>query len=335
MAFFELNSAITIGNYTFKGVHDVRVRRSLRSYTDAAWIRLPSKGFIQKGANTEEVTTGNLFQDGDKVVIKLGYNGDLKTEFEGFVKRRNLAMPLEIECEGYCRQLRLDVNMKGNYQEVTLKKLLTDMCKGTDIKVDCKVDITFTGLRMADADGYAVLEHVKRMTQNALTIFFIEPKLLWVGLTSTPYLAGTKVFSLPTVSYRLGYNAIKDSDLKERVPNEKVVVVINGVTVSGDPVRTQSKDKVAKRREKYFLNNVKGEAALKSIAEELANVRNYTGYEGSINGFLQPFAEPGYDAVIKDSRYPLLDGTYLVESTDVTFGVNGARRRVGIGPKLK
>ena len=76
-------------------------------------------------------------------------------------------------------------------------------------------------------------------------------------------------------------------------------------------------------------------ATLKNMALAAQYKFNYDGYEGKITGFLQPYCEPAYMAYIEDKKYPERTGTYNVESTEVTYGMRGARRIVGIGIKLK
>ena len=94
---FVLESDITIGQFRFSGVNDVRISKSIHGIVDSALIKIPSIARVVKGGNTNPnpVITGKQFNNGDPVVIKLGYNGVLHTEFVGFVKRRNLNMPLE------------------------------------------------------------------------------------------------------------------------------------------------------------------------------------------------------------------------------------------------
>jgi hypothetical protein len=74
-------------------------------------------------------------------------------------------------------------------------------------------------------------------------------------------------------------------------------------------------------------------AELKSFANEKAFKTSYSGYEGSITTFLQPYAEPGFSALINDERYPERNGEYLIESVHTKYGINGARRTVEIGPR--
>ncbi|GAA4465241.1 hypothetical protein GCM10023093_17050 [Nemorincola caseinilytica] len=336
MALYTLNSEITIDDLQFRGVHEVRIERGIHGYEHKAFINVPHIAHIMKGkrAVPAKKPIGDLFKDGARVSIKLGYDKDLRTEFEGFVVRRNAGMPTEIECEGYCRQLREQKVTAKLSKGMTVKELLELACKGTDVAVECKVDLTLYGKTLTDHTGLQILDEIKKSSDGALNIFFIEPRKLWCGLLYTPFLAGTDVFSLPTVKYRLGWNCLKENDLRERVPNEPVQIYFNGTLVNGDTVRVTSDDDKAKRKEKASFHGIKQEKMITSFVNEKAKKMNYTGYEGSFTSFLQPFALPGYTAMVKDGSYPARDGKYMIESTVVTFGVNGARRHIELGAKM-
>ena len=140
---------------------------------------------------------------------------------------------------------------------------------------------------------------------------------------------------LGTVNYRLGYNVVKDNNLKERVvTDEPVQIMYNGTLATGEKVMTASDYAVAKRKQKSIVNNVGDTTTMKALANEKQYKTNYAGYEGSINAFLQPFCQPGWVANIVDDTYRERNGLYIIESTEVTFGVNGAKRKVEIGPKI-
>ena len=145
----------------------------------------------------------------------------------------------------------------------------------------------------------------------------------------------TDPFGLGSVGYRLGYNVVKDNDLKERTTEgEPVQVILNGMLATGQKVTTASQTKHQGRKVKSLLNNIGDSATLQAIANEKQYQMNYAGYEGKINAFLQPYCAPGWKANIVDDRYPERNGVYMVEDTDVVFGQKGARIKVGIGPKI-
>jgi hypothetical protein len=122
--------------------------------------------------------------------------------------------------------------------------------------------------------------------------------------------------------------------LKERsTENDPVEVKYNKKLSNGDKI-SQTSDVFTTflRTHSRILNQVNDSSTLKQLANEKAYQLNYEGYEGSINAFLQPYATPGYQAYVTDDRYPEKNGTYIIEGTEVYFGMNGARRIVEIGP---
>ncbi|MCD6011637.1 MAG: hypothetical protein K0Q79_1499 [Flavipsychrobacter sp.] len=364
MAFFELCSDITIGSFRFGGVHEVRIKRSIHSYAESAIITLPSICKILEGsrATPKILTTSQQFKAGDSVTINLGYNhpiqekggktpiikggndansgGFICTVFQGFVKSKVIGMPLRVECEGYVRKLRLDVNVTVSEKEIKAGKLLKMLeqdkdGKPTGIKVEVKDDIDLAGVKFSGNNGVELIEAVRRMSQGTLNIFFKDPTTLWCGFTYTPYSKGIDPLSLGEASYRLGYNAPKDSSLKERAAaSERIKVVFASTDTKGIKREVSGKDAGAGTIQRTVVSNVHDPASLERMVQEKQLMASYTGYEGSINGFLQPWCEPGWRIIIKDKQYRERDGTYLVEATEVSFGMNGARIKVDVGPKL-
>lgn len=343
MAFFELNSKVVIKRkdgkiFQFSGVNDVVINSSIKNIFNSAMLKLPSKGSIIRNgqAVAERLTTGLQFSDRDEITISLGYNGELKEEFRGFIKRRDLNMPLLVECEGFVQKLRLDVSVTKNFnkQNTSAKDLLELACAGTGIKVQCPVDIPLAGITLVKADGVRIVDYIKQACENVVTIFFIEPDVLWCGLVYGAYAEGGGLFSLPTVKYRLGYNTPRNNGLKQRVPNEPVQVILKGKYATGVQIFTESKAKYAKSKLQSLNNHVPDADLLGRIAQEKEYKKNYTGFEGNLTAFLVPFAKPGYDAYIEDTDYEELKGTYVIEGVRVEFGMNGGRRICSIGPKV-
>ena len=336
---FVLSSDISIGDFRFSGMHEVVIKRGLHSIVETAIIKIPSIGKIVTNNKTLPgmIITGKQFNDGDPVTIKLGYNGTLQTEFVGFVKRRTLNMPLEIECEGYSWLLRRN-NVKVFEKTITVKDLLqkavADLENNLKIKVQCTVDFTFSNVQIPEASGFDVINNIIKYTDGCLTCFFIRPDTLWCGLVYTLYSGGNDIFQQGLVNYKLGYNVIKDNSLTERTAEaDPVAVKYNSKLVSGDLLsQTSDAFKNTLRIHTKILNQVKDAGTLKQLANEKAYKLNYSGYEGSLRAFLQPYAEPGCQTYIVDERYPERNGSYLIEGTEVSFGINGARRTIEIGP---
>ncbi len=338
---FVLNSEITIGNFRFTGVHDVEIKRSVHHISEKAVIKIPSMAKVMKDGKVlaESLITGKQFIDGDPVTINLGYDESMQTEFRGFVRRRNMNMPLEIECEGYSWLLRRNTIQKF-WRSVKVSELLKEAVSGLqtgyEISIICDTDVELTNIVANNLSGYDIIENIGKYTDGCLSCFFIRPGVLWCGSVYTSIASGSDPFGVGSVNYRLGYNTIRDNTLKERfAETEPVEVKYSKKLPAGSRIsETSDVFKNHVRTHSGILNNQTDATTLKLLANEKAYRLNYAGYEGSVTTFLQPFSEPGYVAGITDDDYPERNGQYLIESTRVLFGMNGAKRIIEIGPRL-
>jgi hypothetical protein len=185
---FVLNSDITLGSFKAVKPVSVKIEKSMLQYTDKAVITLPITARIKTPDTSvsETLETAKAFSEGDAVTIRLGYNGSLKTEFEGFVSRVNFTSPVEIECEGYSYQLR-----KRTYQKTFVKASLLAVLKflvaGTDIKLDEAQIPAFVidKLVLQKHSGTEALEAIKKSAATPLASFlpdvFCTPACLdWI-----------------------------------------------------------------------------------------------------------------------------------------------------------
>jgi hypothetical protein len=203
------------------------------------------------------------------------------------------------------------------------------------IEVECDVDLQLSNVFINNSCGFDLINDLIKYTDGSLSCFFIRPNVLWCGFVFASYAKGDSEVSKEAVKYRLGFNAIKDNHLKQRDVKQHPIEVMYYKRMAGGEKIAVNSDvfKDAKITHGKLLNHAGSKGDLEQMAEEKAYRLNYDGYEGSIEAFLQPYAEPGYQAYISDGRYPELDGNYLIESTEVYFGVNGARRILELGPR--
>ena len=337
---FVLNSDITIDKFTGVKPNDVNIKKSMYDYVDRCTIKMPISARVKQAGKlaTESVETSKLITEGMKVNINLGYNGLMNNEFIGFVSRVNLTTPCEVMCEGYSYQLR-----KKTYLKTFVKAELIDVLKylvdGTDIVLD-KANIPsfkIEKLVLQNHSGTEALELIKKISDNTINIFFTG-KLLYAGLQ---YLV-TKA----DVKYTIGWNVIKDGNLKLRqASNDNVTVNYIGEKKDGTKVKVNGKTKANVIKTSATSGNsgetkvikthtVTDESTLQSMADKKVSTLSYDGYEGKITAFLFPYCEPGYRAVLVDNKYPDRGGNYLIDSTEVSYGMSGARRTVGIAFKL-
>ena len=331
---FVLQSDITIGAYKHVKPHNVRIKKSLYEYVDRAVTQLPASAILvhEKRESTTTVETAKQFAEGDFVNIKLGYNDSFQTEFEGFVSRINFTQPCEIECEGYSYLLRIR-QYTGVYKSIQLKALLHMLVDGTGILLDENIpDFLIEKIILEGKSGTAILENIKDISSGLIRIYF-RGKTLYAGLL---YVKDGSLSSatVSQVKYKLGWNVIKDNNLKYRTAKSyNVTVIYKGRKKDGSMVEVQSGDGTGEKIETKTAE-ITDVASLQQLADAHRAAISYDGYEGKITAFLQPYCEHGYRALLTDDRYPQRNGRYLVDSIEISYGMQGARRTVGLAFKL-
>jgi hypothetical protein len=356
---FVLNSRTQIGKYSFiGGINELVIKKSIHTIVDTATLKIPGlgrivnvKGAVKDALNiigigavnivkqvpNSSVETATLFQEGDKVAIDLGYNGRLKNEFRGFVRRVNLTTPITIQMEGYAWQLR-GQNILASWKAVTLREVLTRVIQGTDITLSPDIPlINLTNLHFTNVSGLDVLEYLK--TKMLLTVYFAD-EVLYAGIEegrTTIAANGTKnLLGLASVVYDIGYNCSQNQpDLKKRLGKDnKVRVRLKTAGKNGKHVLYEAGD-IGGAITDRIIPFSSDPNYLQAAADAFLKKLKYDGFEGKITGFLEPYCQPGWKAVIKDKRNKgARAGSYFIPGIETTFGVKGAIRKVDISYKL-
>lgn len=352
---FVLNSKIKIGEYTFAGgVNDLVIRKSVYAFVDTAILKIPGLGRIVSIKSTvnnalaiiglaiqtpvknmpiSSVQTAKLFQEGDHVAIDLGYNGDMRNEFRGFVRRVNLTTPISIEMEGYAWQLR-NYNVLASWKNTTLKEVLQRIIQGTDIVLSPDIpSVKLSNYYIHNRSGIDALQDLKERTR--LTVYF-DDNVLYAGLEEGRTTAPGTQGGLAEVVYNIGYNCVSNqSDLKQRLGKDnRVRVRLKSRKKDGTHTLYEAGDPGGAVYERT-VSFIEDTTQLQNIANAVLKSLKYDGYEGKLLGFLQPYCKPGWKATIKDKKYEgARAGTYFVAGTEVSYGVRGARRKVNITYKL-
>lgn len=317
-----LCSEIKIGGVSFKSVHEVRIKRSIYNLAATAVIKLPVTAVLKHtGEPPAHIETAKAIKVGQRVEIRLGYDGRFNTEFAGYVKRLNYKVPLEIECEDEYYLTRWK-NCLFSQKETTLKQCLNTILP--DIKIAYCADLTLKNFVINNKPGNWVLGLLKK--EYGLTVFFDLQGALYAG----------KAYDVQaeTVKYRLRYNVIRDDDLKYQFAQD-VKLKVKAVCYYKDGTRIEGEigQEGGETKTLYFYD-VKDAGELKSLAGQELKRHSFDGYRGKIETFLFPYALPGMVAALDDPIYQERSGNYYIESTETTFGTGGARRSVEIGIKV-
>lgn len=333
----ELTSRITIGQYQFKGVYLIRIKKSIHSFRNTATISLPASARLKSAEQgLPSLQTAKQFNEGDWVKIELGYDGEFRDEFEGFVSRVNFSQPVEIECEGYSWLMRKECNLKGSFPLVKLKDLMQFIVdkvndgRDADHHITLSPDIPDLSLKQIvinNASGTQVIEYIKGLFNGILQAFWTGPRELYIGLS---YMDVVR----QTAKYRLNWNTLPPNNLKyHRAEDTQVKIEIVYRDESGKQVTTETGEEGGIVR-RDNLTVVTDNKTIERIAEAKLAQERWNGYEGALITLLQPYCQPGFRAEVEDRQYEERQGAYFVESTTVTYGTNGAKRIVELGQRL-
>lgn len=299
--------------------------RNVSSFTDSAVVKIPAICSLKKsGDQYERVQTGLQFKEGMPAAFYAGYDGRNVQRFIGFVSRINFTVPLEIELEGYSYQLRKKLNFNRSYKNTTVKKILTDLVQGTDILLSEAIpDIPLTKATFENCSGINVLEWLKE--KCLLTVYF-NGSTLYAGLM--------EIEPKKTVKFRLGWNVIKDTELKFNAVKEFAEVRINLQKRKKDGKKSAAFVGKKDGQVKLLKSAIDDEATRAKIAEQARKDIINRGYEGSITAFAEPVFNPGDAVLIEDTKYPERTGRYFGLGVEGEFGPSGGRQKIIIGNSL-
>ncbi len=314
---YMLNWDIAIGGYKVKTLAEVKITTSVLNLSDTATITMPGQ-YLNTWRKIED-----KIHAGDAVTIRLGYDNDLETEFTGYLKRisrDNNSLVLECEDALYLT----DVAVRDmEYKSVTLKELLTEILAQVDPEMTVECDYDFTYEKMVVFKSTA-LDVLKKVHDDTKANIWFEGKTLHVHPVYQVQ-EGDK-----PVIYDTEVN-VQSNELKWKdVTDKKVMVEVKYVSPNGKLLKEEYGVSGGEKITKYV--GASSETDLMKAAENEYNLWNYSGYEGSLTGWLVPIVKAGGSVRLRDKERP--EGVYYVTGVEIEFGRNGAKRKVTLGRRL-
>lgn len=300
-------------------ITSVEIQSSWKMLTDTADVVLPRKLKIFQGKDME-----TYFQPGDRIIIELGYNGNLAKEFEGYIQNVSRGVPVKLHCEDEMYILKRNT-VSYSQRSVTLGKLLKDLCKDYDI-VTSFGDTELGAVRYSNMSVAAILEDVRKKT--GLYSYFIG-KTLYCG---NVYSDKTE---LPETRIYLERNAVSQ-DLQ--MTGGEYEVVATALLKGGIKLEAKAGKKGA---ETVNLNyNDKNQSVtlevLTKFAERYYEALKKQKYKGGIELFGIPSVTHGRVINLSSDITPEMNGKYYVEKVTKTFSDNATyRQKVELGGRFE
>jgi len=292
---------------------ECEVISSVDNLADVATIILP------EAILNEPLDFENKIGRGTEVLIQMGYDGNLETEFKGFIQDiTNNDSSLKIVCEDALFLFRIgvqDVELKPT----TLTKIAQYIISEIDstYKLNCTYDVSYEKFTIHQATGYDVL---KKLQDETKANIFFDTKKKELNI-HPPYVSkGGEVF------YSMQKNIEASSlEFKNKL-DSKVEVTVESTDIQGNvhqvTAGTTGGDKVT------LKVGAMSEASMQKVADAELLKRSASGYEGSFDTWLIPFVKPTYSARIKDEDYPDKTDWYYVASVTTNLSPEGGKRTI-------
>jgi hypothetical protein len=326
-----LTCKVTVGSRVFEKVSGVEIVSTWKELGDTATLKL--YGWVQEirpdGQRVGAVRkVEDVVKAGDRVEIQLGYDGQLRTEFMGYVADIKLTVPFEVRCEDeYYHLKRQSVNR--SWKKTTLAQLLKDLVPNVTLSPSLP-KLTIEEFR---ADRTTVAGVLQKLKEYYLVCAYFRAGQLFVGL---PYTEFTATSGVPGALARYGFqqNVVSDDLTYKRKEDVRLKFKLTARHPNGKTTSVEVGDPLGEERNLTIPSKTSDKAELRRLAESRLAELKYDGYRGKLTSFGVPFVVHSGVADLKDERYPQRAGRYLVDSVRTTFGPEGFRREVELGKRV-
>ena len=315
---FKLNWKITIGNYELKMLESAEITRSVDALSDIAEISLPSAAFNKPFSINDKIKRG------DAVTIQLGYDDNPVTEFEGYLSEPPITDNggLVLKCEDNLFLLKKRISntvLSGCSVKKLIQYVLSEIGGFT---LNCSYDFMYDKFTIINATGYDILKKVQEETKANI---YLKGNVLHVHPQYVEIHGDAK--------YDFSVN-IEQADLKYRNAEDRpYFVTVESKTRDGKTVKAEAGTTGGDAMH-INVQGVTDKASLQKLADEAIKTKSYTGYEGTITGWLIPYVESGYKVRIHDADYEYKTGNYYCIEVKTLFSQDGGVRSIKIGKKL-
>jgi hypothetical protein len=320
---FDINWSVKFKNkgvtYRLETIAAIDIDESVDNLVDTATITLP------ESVMNQVLNIGDRIGRGTEVIIQLGYDDTLKTEFVGFIEDIvTNDSSLKILCEDALFLFRVgvkDAEMKPTTMAKIAQSLLSQI--NTSYRLVCDYDIAYEKFVIHQATAYDVLKKLADETK-ANIYFNTDKKELHIH---PPYLEkGGEVI------YSMQHNIEKSSLEYKKAIDRKFEIIVESTNVKGK-VESYTTGTTGGEKITLKVGSVSPRDLPKIANAELIR-RSADMYDGSIDGWLIPFVKPTYSAKIEDEDYPEKDGIYYVVGVVTSVSEAGCKRTVKLGVKL-
>ena len=317
--YYNISLNITIGGkLEFAVAQSIHIESSVQVLSDTATVELPRafKNAVDQVGKTVNISGKSILdfmKRGDSIKIELGYDGRIKTEFEGYITKIGAEMPLLLECEDEMFQLKKAPRITKFIKSGKLIDILKAVVPAK-YTIECNADYSIGKWLIEDATPYNVLEELRE--KAGIRAYFKNPTTLCVGMIVD--------FKAETIHvFNFNENVRRGSNLKFAQKESKpIFLTVESKQANGSVLKVSKGEKGGDEKTmKLWPNMTKSE--LEVWANKQQTSVSYDGFEGTLDGWCYPRTRPGDSAQLYRPYYEdrHQDGRYFIEA--VTIDVNG------------
>lgn len=324
-----LSCEITIGDITITSANAVEIVSDWRELTDTCKIKI-AKNIKVKGADLSLKNIADVIKTGQKVLVKLGYDGVNNTRFIGYVARSPLpTMPLEIQCEDEMWKLKrkqIQTKTFANGKVSDLLKYIAPEYKYDAL--DSELGRNYV-VRTGTACG-ALLDLEKTLRFKSFFRLVNNSPVLIVG---KPYGSNDLLTAKPVV-YDFQKNVKRNTLQYKTADDIRVLVKAICKVPNAKDLKVEVGDVDGAVRTMHYINV--SAAALKKNAEADLKYLKSDGYQGDIVGFGIPAnVRHGMIAELNDNLYEQRSKVkYHIEAVNDNWGESGYEVTATLGWKV-
>lgn len=318
--YHNINLKITIAdNLEFTVCQSIHIESSVQVLANYAKIELPRefKNAIDEVGKTVNIAGKSILdfiKRSDSVKIQLGYDGELQTEFQGYITKIGAEMPLLLECEDEMFQLKKAPRITKFIKSGKLIDILKAVVPAK-YTIECNGDYSIGKWLIEDATPYNVLEELRE--KAGIRAYFKDSSTLAVGM-----IVDFKPQNIH--KFNFSQNVRRGSNLKfEQKESKPIFLSVESKQSNGTVLTVSVGEKGGdEKKMKLWPNMTKSELELWANKQQTSV--SYNGFEGTLDSWCYPRTKPGdsaqlYRPFYKDRHQ---DGRYFIES--VTIHVNGS-----------
>lgn len=318
--YYNIDLRITIGNsISFEVCQSIKIEKSVQVLTDTATIELPRafKNAIDKGGkaiNIADKSILDFMKRGDAIKIEFGYDGDLQTEFEGYLSKIGADTPLLLECQDEMFQLKIAPKITKFVKSGKVIDILKAVIP-SKYTIECNGDYNIGKWLIQGATPFEVLDELR--DKAGIRAYFKNPTTLCVGMIVD--------FKAETIhEFNFSENIRRGSSLKfESKEGKPIFLTVKSKQKDGKEISVSVGEKGGNEKTiKLWPNMSKSE--LQVWADKQQKSTSYDGFTGTLDSWCIPRTRPGDSANLRRPIYKdkHQDGRYFIES--VVINVNGS-----------